>query len=73
MSICVRPDYFQKTCYFAYGSDWRACLNLIYDWLATKYLMALCLKSLFGGKSCDYWNKSTKSSLYRFLRRKFKE
>ena len=73
MSIVVRTDYFQGTCYFADHSEWIACLGLFVDLLSTGDSRALRHKSLFSNETCDYWVKSIKSILYGVFRLKLKE
>ncbi len=69
MSISVRPDYFQGTCYFNSDLDLTACLDLICELLPIGDSWALNDKSLFCGQAFDYSFKSVRGKLYGGFRR----
>ncbi len=69
MSITVRPDYFQGTCYFDSDSDLIACLDLICELLPIGDSWSLKSKSLFCGESFDHSFKSVRGKLYGGFRR----
>ncbi len=69
MSISVRPDYFQGTCYFPCDSDLKACLDLVCDLLPIGDSWTLRDKSLFCGESFNYSFRSIRGKLYGGFRR----
>ena len=73
MSIAVRPDYFQGTCYFPSDSDLTACLDLICELLPIGDSWALRNKSLFCGESFDYSFRSIRGKLYGGFRQENQE
>lgn len=73
MSICVRLDYFQETCYFPRDSDVSICLSLICDWRLIWSSRALRDKLLFCREPCYSSFKSIIDKLYGVFRRKIKQ
>lgn len=64
MSITVRPDYLQGTCYFPSDLDLTACLDLICDLLPIGDSWALRDKPLFCGELFDHSFRSIRGKLY---------
>lgn len=69
MTMTVRPDYFQGTCYFDSDLDLRACLDLICDLLPIGDSWALLNKSLFCGQSFEHSFKSVRGKLFGGFRK----
>jgi hypothetical protein len=73
MTIVVRPDYFQGTCYFESYLDLEACLDLICDLLPIGDSWSFLNKSLFCGESFNYSFRSIRGKLYGGFRREHQQ
>lgn len=73
MSMTVRPDYFQGTCYFDSDLDLIACLDLICELLPIGDSWTFLNKSLFCGEVFDHSFRSIRGKLFGGFRREHQQ